>query len=121
MSVSMIAVSLDCSDAAALAGFWAGLLEREVDAGANRDFASIGLAGAGPGSEAWMFHRVPESREPKRFKNRIHVDLGSGNVDKAVAHAVDLGAKRLGGFDEGGYKWTTLLDPAGNEFDIVAV
>jgi Glyoxalase-like domain len=120
MSVSLIAVSIDCSNAEALAGFWAGLLERDVDAGATREFASIGLAGAGSGSAAWMFHSVPEAGVPKRIKNRLHVDLGSENLDKAVAHAIDLGAQRLGDFEEGGFKWTSLADPEGNEFDIVA-
>jgi hypothetical protein len=31
---------------------------------------------------------------------------------------VDLGAKRLGDFDEGGFEWATLADPEGNLFDI---
>ncbi len=120
MSVSLIAVSIDCSDAGALAEFWARLLEREVDAGASREFASIGMDGVGSGSAAWMFHSVPEAGSSKRIKNRVHVDLGSDNLDKAVEQAIDLGAKRLGDFEEGGFKWTTLTDPEGNEFDIVA-
>ena len=36
---------MDCRDAAALADFWARVLEREVDAGATEDFAAIGLLG----------------------------------------------------------------------------
>ena len=30
-----------------------------------------------------------------------------------------LGAKQVADFDEGGHVWTTLLDPEGNEFDVI--
>lgn len=117
MAVSLLAVSLDAADAGTLAEFWSRLLDRPLDEGASTDFASIGIAGAGSGTEVWMFHRVPE---PKQAKNRSHVDLVADDRDKAVVLALELGAARLGDFDEGGYRWTTLADPEGNEFDIVA-
>lgn len=118
MGVSLLAVSLDASDAARLAGFWSELLNRRLDDGASEDFASIGMAAAGSGNEVWMFHKVPEA---KVAKNRSHVDLGSDDLDKAVDHALGLGATRLGDYHEGGFQWTTLADPDGNEFDIVAI
>ena len=31
-----------------------------------------------------------------------------------------LGATRIADFDQDGERWTTLADPEGNEFDIVA-
>ena len=34
-------------------------------------------------------------------------------------HLIQLGATRLGDFDEEGYHWITLADPEGNEFDVV--
>jgi Glyoxalase-like domain len=37
-------------------------------------------------------------------------------VDRLVA----LGAKQAGAFDEGGFRWVTLQDPEGNEFDVIA-
>jgi hypothetical protein len=109
---------MDGSDAGRLAGFWSRLLERPIDDGASADFASIGMAGAGSGTEVWMFHKVPET---KVAKNRSHVDLASDDLEKAVAQALDLGATRIADIQEGGYQWTTLADPDGNEFDIVAV
>ena len=117
MNLSLLAISLDADDAGRLADFWAQLLDRPVDDGASPDFASIGLSAAGSGTEVWMFHSVPES---KVAKNRSHVDLVADDLEKAVARAIDLGAARVGDFDEGGYQWTSLQDPAGNEFDIVA-
>jgi hypothetical protein len=120
MSTSFFAVTFDCADAARLAEFWSLVLDRSLDGGASSEFASIGMEpteSGTAGGAVWMFHQVPES---KVVKNRVHVDLLSDNRDKAVAEALDRGAKRLGDYDEGGYQWTTLADPEGNEFDIVA-
>jgi glyoxalase superfamily protein len=114
---SLLGISYDCTDAARVAGFWSEILGRPVDGGATGEFASMGLGEAGSGAAVWMFHKVPES---KAAKNRVHVDLVSDDLEKAVSHAVDCGARRLGDFDEGGFQWTTLADPEGNEFDIVA-
>lgn len=117
MTNFLLGVSFDCSHAGRLAGFWSQLLDRTVDEGAGDEFASIGMGEAGSGQAVWMFHKVPEA---KTAKNRSHVDLMSDDLDKSVAVAVDLGATRLGDFDESGFQWVTLADPEGNEFDIVA-
>lgn len=115
-TASLLGISFDCADAAKLAGFWSRILDRTVDEGASAEFASIGINGGG--SAIWMFHQVPEG---KKAKSRVHVDLASPAQEKAVAVALEHGATRLGDFDEGGYQWTTLADPEGNEFDIVAI
>ena len=119
MTTSLLAVSLDCAHAGRLAEYWARVLDRPLDDGADETFASIGMATAGEGL-VWMFHGVPEASQPKTVKNRVHVDLVADSLDKAVARAVEYGGTRLGDFDEGGFQWTTLADPEGNEFDIVA-
>ena len=69
------------------------------------------------GAPAWSFMSVPE---PKRVKNRVHVDLAVDDLQGAVDRLVALGATTLGDFDEAGFRWTTLTDPEGNEFDLVA-
>lgn len=118
MTTSLLAISYDCADAAKVAEFWSHLLERPVDDGAGAEFASIGMAeGATPGT-IWMFHQVPEA---KTDKNRVHVDLASAQMEKSVAQALEYGATRLADVDENGFRWTTLADPEGNEFDIVAI
>jgi predicted enzyme related to lactoylglutathione lyase len=118
MNVSLFAVSIDCADAARLAGFWAHVLDRPVDTGASQEFAVIGMespdAGAGP---VWMFHQVPE---PKKAKNRLHLDFVAPGLSDEVQRIVALGASHLGDVDENGYQWATLADPEGNEFDVVA-
>lgn len=44
MNSPLLAVSIDCADAARLAAYWSAILERPIDEGATEDFASIGMA-----------------------------------------------------------------------------
>ncbi|HEV3358178.1 MAG TPA: VOC family protein [Pseudonocardiaceae bacterium] len=58
--------------------------------------------------------------ENKTAKNRVHLDLVATEVDEEVARLVALGARVGEEHSEGGVRWTTLTDPEGNEFDVVA-
>jgi predicted enzyme related to lactoylglutathione lyase len=118
MSVQFFSISLDCEDAGKLAGFWSEVLDRPVDPGPTDEFAAIGLAGSAGTGPVWMFHKVPE---PKTAKNRAHIDFVSPELDKEVKRVVALGAVHIRDVEEGGYRWATLADPQGNEFDVVAV
>jgi len=117
MSATEFAITLDCANAEELAAFWSQVLGRPVDPGATDEFAAIGLAEGNGGRPAWMFHKVPES---KKAKNRAHVDLITADLAAEADRVVGLGASRLADLEENGVRWTTLADPAGNEFDLVA-
>jgi predicted enzyme related to lactoylglutathione lyase len=114
MSVSLYAVTFDCADAAELARFWSAVLERPVDEGASADVASIALGDQQP---HWYFMKVPED---KMVKNRVHADLVTADLAAEVERIVALGAAEQADYHDGGYRWVTLLDPEGNEFDVVA-
>jgi len=114
MSVRLYAVTFDCSDAAELADFWSAVLERPVDDAASSDVASISV---GENLPRWYFMRVPEG---KMVKNRVHADLVTTDLMAEVKRIVDLGATMQEEFDEGGFRWFTLVDPQGNEFDVMA-
>jgi glyoxalase superfamily protein len=118
MSAALEAVTFDCTDALRLVRFWSAVLDHPIDDDASEAFASIGLAGDNKLRPAWMFVKVPEA---KAAKNRFHPDLTASNQPTEVDRIIGLGAQRLGDFDEGGTRWTTLTDPEGNEFDIVAL
>src|SRR4051812_31998710 len=62
--------SFDCDDAASLAEFWSGVLERPVDEGATPAYATIGFDDEGP---TWMFVR---SANLPAGRNRLLLDLG---------------------------------------------
>ncbi|MEO5840922.1 MAG: VOC family protein [Acidimicrobiales bacterium] len=115
MNLSLTALTFDCADASGLAHFWSGVLGLPVDPDATDAFASIGQSARARPS--WMFIKVPE---PKKSKNRMHVDLSSVDWDADVDRVLALGATRIGDYDESGMQWVTLADPEGNEFDVVA-
>jgi predicted enzyme related to lactoylglutathione lyase len=117
MTLTVEHITFDCGNAAALATFWSQLLDHPVDENAQPFFATIGLTGAAKLHPALMFIQVPEG---KTAKNRMHLDLASPDLDAEVERAVGLGATRVGTFEEFGTRWSTLLDPEGNEFDIGA-
>jgi catechol-2,3-dioxygenase len=112
MSITLEHVVFDCKNAADLAGFWAGVLNTEVDAEGNEFFATVNKAADGP---ALMFIQVPEDRVGK---NRLHIDFSTTGWAAEVDRIVGLGAKRVGEFDEYGAHWITLTDPEGNVFDL---
>ena len=116
MGNTVIGVAVDCADAAALARFWAAVLGREVSADPNVDLAIVEATGPATSGPRLTFHRVPEA---KSVKNRLHLDLGTADLEAEVERLLALGATRLNDLDKGALRWTTLADPEGNEFDVV--
>jgi predicted enzyme related to lactoylglutathione lyase len=116
MTMSLLAVSVDCADAAKLAGFWARVLDRTTDPEPTTEFASIGMQEDGSNGPVWMFHGVPEG---KAAKNRVHFDFATTDLASEVERILTLGATHLADVEEAGYRWATLADPEGNEFDVV--
>ena len=108
---NLASITFDCADALTVAGFWSAVLDRPVPDDATSDYAQLA------GEPAWSFMSVPE---PKAVKNRVHVDLDVTDLAVAVDRLVALGATHVGDFEEFGFRWTTLTDPEGNEFDVVA-
>ena len=117
MSLGIGMVTIDCADPKALASFWSAALDAPVMA----DYGEfIMLQPPAAGGPAIGLQRVPEERAGK---NRLHLDLSAekGQREAEVKRLVGLGATSLGdrgGAETGGYVWTTLTDPEGNEFDV---
>jgi predicted enzyme related to lactoylglutathione lyase len=109
-------ITVDCRDAAALAGFWAGVLGWTVF---SDDDPEVLVAPAFPhtGSVPQMlFIPVPEG---KTAKNRLHLDLTPTDRtrDEEVARLLSLGATLVEDHrSEDGSGWAYLADPEGNEF-----
>ncbi len=57
--------------------------------------------------------------EPKRAKNRVHLDLVDPDPP-VVDELIGLGATVIGKHKMPGHGWTVLQDPEGNEFCIAA-
>lgn len=118
MALKLGNILFDCDDVLKVAMFWSAALGRPLDRGSSELFASI--AGSDPErtQPAWYFAKVPE---PKRAKNRVHVDLTTPDPS-AVEQLVALGAAVVGENQVPGrsHRWTVMRDPEGNEFCITA-
>ncbi|WP_369777155.1 VOC family protein [Streptomyces sp. R33] len=133
-------VTIDSADPHALADWWADALGWEVEP-IDEEFirkmvaegqateddttthrgALVWKAGAGirhpDGIERAprvLFQLVPE---PKKVKNRVHLDVrtGSDNPQEVVQRLIAKGARHLHDGRQGPYTWTTIADPEGNE------
>lgn len=116
MSLSVIGLSIDCIDAAALAQFWSQVLARPVAANPTAESAVVEVNDTTTGPRL-AFHQVPE---PKSLKNRLHLDLITPDFEAETTRLLALGATTAHQVEKSGRRWTTFLDPEGNEFDLVA-
>ena len=117
MRIRLHALTFDCADAAELGEFWAQALGRDLDPGAGKQFASIGLHDSAGTEPRWCFIQVPEG---KSAKNRMHPDLIAADLEAEVARLAGLGATWKADLTMGSMRWATLQDPEGNEFDVIA-
>jgi hypothetical protein len=117
MAIEVLALTIDCADAAKLAQFWAEALGRTVNPGATEQRARIAAADVATTGPLLSFQQVPEG---KTVKNRLHLDLGSADMGAETERLLALGATRLWDVERGDFRWTTFADPEGNEFDLIA-
>ncbi|PWI42370.1 VOC family protein [Streptomyces sp. ICBB 8177] len=109
-----LAVVLDCADPERLAGFWSTALGYRRTGG---EAPYVVLADPGGRWPELLLQRVPE---PKRGKNRAHLDLRVSTLEPHLARLLEAGARRLRGpFDDGGWLTVVLADPEGDEFCLI--
>jgi predicted enzyme related to lactoylglutathione lyase len=120
VSVSLLAVIVDCHDPRRQAEWWAQVLAYEVNQRNPDEFQVSDPAGAGG---LLYFMKVPE---PKVGKNRLHLDLVTpGSMGAEVARLVGAGAQVVEvRQDPASYDnpdtFTVMRDPEGNEFCVTS-
>ncbi|OBA64766.1 glyoxalase [Mycobacterium sp. 1100029.7] len=110
MALNVEMVTIDCSDPATLAGWWAqqfGGATHELAAG---EFTVVTL----PEGLQLGFQKVPD---PTPGKNRVHLDFGTTDVEEEVSRLTAAGAVEMGRHNFGdAFGWVVLADPEGNVF-----
>jgi predicted enzyme related to lactoylglutathione lyase len=116
-SIVIDEVVIDCADAKKLADFYAGLLGWNIS-----EVGEDWLVVSSPGypllllfqqEEDYIAPVWPESAEAQQ--KSMHLDFHVSDLDKAVQHAVSLGAT-VTKQQFSPMKWITMLDPAGHPF-----
>ena len=114
-AMEFFAVTLDAPDAAALAHFYADLLELEV----SYEGPEGALVSGGPTSimvQQISGYNPPLWPDPTR-PQQAHLDILVEDLDAGEARALSLGATRL---DGGGDTFRVFADPAGHPFCLTA-
>lgn len=105
------AVTIDCVDPVAVAGFWAGLLDLE-----RRD-ARPGWVRLGGRDDARPLLNFQPVAERKQSKNRLHLDMTVDDLGVAVRRVEELGGRfRERHVYPGAGVVVVMADPEQNEF-----
>ena len=120
MKIKLYAFTLDCKNPRELAEFYAVLLNWEIPF-SNDDFACLGAPGTAQGEyPGILFQRNPTyeppvwPQEPQAQQQMAHMDFAVNDLEKAVQHAVDCGAKVAD--KQFSDDWRVMFDPAGHPF-----
>lgn len=101
---------IDCNDLDAMVEFWTQALGLEAKA---RYPSYVWLSRLSEGGPSLALQLVPE---PKTIKNRVHLDVTADDREAYVAYVETIGGSRVADHESGGFHWTIVADPEGNEF-----
>ncbi len=111
-----LVIVIDCSDLGRSADFWTAVLGYVPEVTESKRYRSL-IPADGDGIEV-LLQQVPED---KQQKNRLHLDLRTGDLAAEVGRVLGLGAALLTTEPvvEYGWRWHILADPDGNEFCVL--
>jgi catechol 2,3-dioxygenase-like lactoylglutathione lyase family enzyme len=108
---------LDCPEPRALAGFYAEILGMQV----TQDDGDWVVIGREPGRRELAFQKADPWRPPRwpdpEHPQQEHLDIRVDDVDAAEQAVIALGATRIRGVHEDGFR--VFTDPAGHPFCLV--
>ncbi len=112
MSLSWEQVIVEATDPPGLGRWWREVLDWVV---VNDDPEEFEIRPAIDRMPGLLF--VPVT-QPKKDKNRLHLDFRPDDHGREVERALNLGARRID-VEQGDVSWEVLADPEGNEFCIL--
>jgi catechol 2,3-dioxygenase-like lactoylglutathione lyase family enzyme len=108
---------IDCPDPRALAEFYCQVLGMQV----NEDIDGWVVIGVEPGRRQLAFQRATEWVAPRwpdpAYPQQLHLDIRVTDADRAEQELLALGATRVRGERETGFR--VFTDPVGHPFCIV--
>jgi catechol 2,3-dioxygenase-like lactoylglutathione lyase family enzyme len=111
---TLVAVTVDCPDPAALASFYQNALGWElIYSDENTAYLSDG------GAIRIGFQKVTDFTPPEwpgqRLPQQLHLDVAVEDLDQAERQCTELGARKAD-VQPGDQHWRVMLDPAGHPF-----
>jgi predicted enzyme related to lactoylglutathione lyase len=103
-------LTIDVNDLELGMNFWSGAI------GVSAERLSEGFACIRTQDMDVLLQLVPE---PKASKSRMHIDLGSDQLDTELPRLEKLGAKLVRPPHPDGFRFAVLEDPFGNEFCVL--
>ncbi len=120
LNIQIHAFTLDCPDPHELAKFYAELLKWEIKLFRD-EYACVYAPGTDKGEyPCILFQRNPDYKppvwpdEPGEQQQMAHLDFSVNDLEKAVEHAIQCGAKVAE--KQFSKDWTVMFDPAGHPF-----
>lgn len=104
----LLSVTVDCKNAQRLSMFWALALD-----GYSADEAGVTVRPESGDGPIIYFQEVPEE---KTVKNRVHLDIGTSDIQAEVFRLERNGASVVQKMEQEGHNWVIMADPEGNEF-----
>jgi len=112
---SLIAFTIDCSNAGRLARFYADLTGGEV----TGEYPEYGYAQMEYGDATFNFQTAADYARPQwpgqEHPQQYHLDFRVSDIEAGVAHAMALGATQAEE-QPGGSEWRVMIDPDGHPF-----
>ncbi len=111
----VLAIVVDCADLDRSARFWTEALGYTAGPAGDRYRPLFPADGAG------IEVLLQRAAGDRRHKNRVHLDLRTGDLAAETERICALGATRLTArpVTEDGWRWHILADPDGNEFCVL--
>jgi hypothetical protein len=129
MALRWYTTVIDAHDVAALARWWAAVLDWEVAYEDDDEVVIVPRHARQAMAEGMTWERTPPGlvfvpvAEHKAVKNRLHLDLAphtSDDRDAEVERVLALGATRVDVGQSDDASWDVFADPEGNEFCILS-
>ncbi len=108
--IRMAAIVINAVEPDRVADFWKALLE----VGERQRIPGFVWLERSAGSGVSL--AVQHVEEPTEGRNRMHLDFGATDIERARRRVIDLGGTEVERHAMGDFEWVVFADPEGNEF-----